>query len=67
MRRRLNERQVAVIPLLLGVLFGVTTIIWLMLSSVLPGAWIFPFVTRSFPSILSALPLVAQEFESRLS
>ena len=64
--RRLSGRQLGILPLILVVLIGVAGAIWIQMVSILPGAFIFPFVGRAFPSIASYFPEIINELESYL-
>ena len=54
----LTDRQYAVLPLIVAILVGVASLIWITMVSVLPGAWIFPFVSRAFPSVVSTFSTI---------
>ena len=54
----LTDRQYAVLPLIVALLVGVASLIWIAMVSVLPGAWIFPFVGRAFPSVVSTFSTI---------
>ena len=54
----LTDRQYAVPSLIVAVLVGVASLIWIVVMSVLPGAWIFPFVGRAFPSVVSTFSTI---------
>ena len=54
----LTGRQYAVLPLIVAILVGVASLTWITMVSVLPGAWIFPFVGRAFPSIVSSFSTI---------
>ena len=64
----LNDRQYVVLPLIIAVLVGVSSLIWITMVSVLPGAWNFHnfhnFNGRAFPSDVSSIPSIIQELES---
>ena len=64
----LNDRQYVVLPLIIAVLVGVSSLIWITMVSVLPGAWNFHnfynFNGRAFPLDVSSIPSIIQELES---
>ena len=64
----LNDRQYVVLSLIIAVLVGVSSLIWITMVSVLPGAWNFHnfhnFNGRAFPSDVSSIPSIIQELES---
>ena len=54
----LTDRQYAVPSLIVAVLVRVASLIWIAMMSVLPGTWIFPFVGRTFPSVVSTFSTI---------
>ena len=58
----LNDRQYVVLPLIIAVLVGVSSLIWITMVSVLPGAWNFHnfhnFNGRAFPLDVSSIPSI---------
>ena len=54
----LIDRQYAIPPSIAAVVVGVASLIWIAVMSVLPGAWIFPFVGRAFPSVVSTFSTI---------
>ena len=64
----LTDRQYVVLPLIIAVLFGVASLIWITMVAVLPGAWnfhnLFNYNGRAFPSDVSSIPTIIHELES---
>ena len=58
----LTDRQYIVLPLIVAVLVGVASLIWITMVSVLPGAWNFHnfhnFNSRAFPLDVSSIPSI---------